>query len=525
MKKVLSLALAIALVVGLFAGVRPASAQTKDFFMVLQVGFKQYALNGLPLNSEVAPEIVNGRTFVPVRLIAETFGATVDWNPASRTVTITLGDVEVVLTIGATEAIIGSDTKVLEAAPYIKAGRTMVPVRLISEAFGLSVYYDSQAKTISIKSQTTGVVPGITGNQILIGSFSVQTGPYAVVGVPFSQGMQSYFDMVNDAGGVYGRKINLEVVDDQFNPANTVTVVKKFVTEDKVFAVVGGVGSPGCAAVVDYLNDQKVPFIYQASGLSSLSIPAKQYVFAVQPNYINEGQVIAKYAGSTLGLKNIAVLYSNDQAGNEWLAGTKQGASKFGSTIVLESPFPATETDFTAYLLKVQSSNANALIIYTSSVATAGLAVKTAKSLGLTQKIFLSYVAAGLAGTIGAAAAEGVYIPGWVDFSDVTSPDVVKFFSMWNKYYPNGNQALYSYACAGWVAAEVFTEAVRRSGPYPTRDSLVWALETFDGWSGYLAKDISYGPTAHSGKYSLFFMQVQKGALVKVSNWINVLKP
>ena len=96
---------------------------------------------------------------------------------------------------------------------------------------------------------------------------------------------------------------------------------------------------------------------------------------------------------------------------------------------------------------------------------------------------------------------------------------------MWNKYYPKGNQALYSYACAGWVAAEVFTEAVRRAGPYPTRDALVWALETFDGWSGVLAKDISYSPTAHSGKYSLFFMQIQKGALVKVSDWISVLKP
>jgi branched-chain amino acid transport system substrate-binding protein len=525
MKKVLSLALTIALVVGLFAGVRPASAETNDFFMVLQVGFKQYALNGLPLTSDVAPEIINGRTFVPVRLIAETYGATVDWIPASRTVTIKLGDVEVDLTIGSKEAIVGSGTQLLEAAPYIKAGRTMVPVRLISEAFGLSVYYDSQARSISIKSQTTGVVPGITGNRILIGSFSVQTGPYAVVGVPFSQGMQSYFDMVNDAGGVNGRKISLEVVDDQFNPANTVTVVKKFVTEDKVFAVVGGVGSPDCAAVVDYLNEQKVPFIYQASGLSSLSIPAKQYVFAVQPNYINEGQVIAKYASTTLGLKNIAVLYSDDQAGNEWLSGTKQGAAKFGGTVVLESPFPVTETDFTPYLLKIKASNADALIFYSSSVATAGLAVKTAKSLGLTQKILLSYVAASIAATAGADAAEGVYVPGWVDFSDAKNPDVVKFFSTWNKYYPKGNQALYAYACAGWVAAEVFTEAVRRAGPYPTRNALVWALETFDGWSGVLAKDISYSPTAHSGKYSLFFMQVQKGALVKVSDWISVLKP
>ncbi|MFZ2413496.1 MAG: copper amine oxidase N-terminal domain-containing protein, partial [Candidatus Cryosericum sp.] len=94
MKKVLSLALVIALVVGLFAGVRPASAATRDFFMVLQVGFKQYALNGLPLNSEVAPEIVGGRTFVPVRLIAETYGATVSWNGATRTVSVELGDTE-----------------------------------------------------------------------------------------------------------------------------------------------------------------------------------------------------------------------------------------------------------------------------------------------------------------------------------------------------------------------------------------------------------------------------------------------
>lgn len=524
MKKILSLALVIALVVGLFAGVRPASAETNDFFMVLQVGFKQYALNGLPRTSEVAPEVVNGRTFVPVRLIAETYGATVGWNPASRTVTIKLGDVQIILTIGSRRAIIGSETKTLEAAPYIKAGRTMVPVRLVSEEFGLSVYYDSQARTISIKSKTTGVVPGITGNQILIGSFSVQTGPYAVVGVPFSHGMQSYFNMVNEAGGIYGRKIKLKVADDGFNPANTVTIVKKFVTEDKVFAVVGGLGTPGCLAVMDYLNEQKVPFVYQASGVSKISIPAKNYVFAVQPNYINEGQIFAKYVASTLGLKNIAVLYSNDDTGNEGLTGIKQGVDKFGGKIVLESPFPATETDFTSYLLKVQASNADALILYATGVATGGMVVKTAKSLGLTQKLFLPYPHSGIIATAGAAA-EGVYVTGWADFSNPKDPGVAKFFSIWNKYYPKDDPLTFSYAVAGFVAAEVFTEAVRRSGPYPTRDSLVWALETFNGWSGYLAKDISYGPNERSGKYSMFFMQVQKGALVKVSDWINVLKP
>ncbi len=159
------------------------------------------------------PRIVGGRTFVPVRLVTETYGATVTWNGTTRTVSVELGDTEVRLTIGLKKALINYEEKALEAAPYIKAGRTMVPVRLISEAFGLSVYYDSQAKTISIKSKTTGVVPGITGNQILIGSFSVQTGPYAVVGIPFSHGMQSYFNMVNESAS-YGRKINLKVADD-----------------------------------------------------------------------------------------------------------------------------------------------------------------------------------------------------------------------------------------------------------------------------------------------------------------------
>ncbi|HQJ56414.1 MAG TPA: ABC transporter substrate-binding protein, partial [Caldisericia bacterium] len=91
-----------------------------------------------------------------------------------------------------------------------------------------------------------------------------------------------------------------------------------------------------------------------------------------------------------------------------------------------------------------------------------------------------------------------------------------------SKYYPKDNPLLFAYAVAGFVAGEIFVESLKRSGPYPTRDSIVWALETFYGWSGYVAKDISYGPNERSGKYSMFFMRVEKGQLVKVSDWISV---
>ncbi|MGB9695435.1 MAG: ABC transporter substrate-binding protein, partial [Caldisericaceae bacterium] len=133
------------------------------------------------------------------------------------------------------------------------------------------------------------------------------------------------------------------------------------------------------------------------------------------------------------------------------------------------------------------------------------------------------YPQSGIVATAGSAA-NGVYVTGWVDFSNPNDPGVVKFYNTWLKYYPKDSLVTFSYAAAGYVAAEIFVEALRRAGPYPTRDALVWALETFYGWSGDLAKDISYGPNERSGKYSMFFMQVQNGQLVKVSNWISVLQ-
>jgi len=188
------------------------------------------------------------------------------------------------------------------------------------------------------------------------------------------------------------------------------------VEEDKVFAIVGGLGTPGCLAVMDYLNEKAVPFVYQGSGVSALAIPPKKYVFAVQPNYTNEGQIFVKYIVDDLKLNKIALLYRDDDAGREGSVGVDQGINKFGGELVVKTPFPGTETDFTSYLLKVKQSGAEALIVYEpTDSAIASNILKTAKSLGLTQKIFLPYSHAGIVAAAGEAA-ENVYITGWVDF-------------------------------------------------------------------------------------------------------------
>lgn len=521
MKKILCLLLILTLIFG-FVGVKRAKAQ-KEFFLVLTIGLKTYVLNGMQFNMDVAPEIVNGRTFVPIRLIAETFGAEVLWDGNLKQVTIKQEGKVITLTINSKKATIEGKTYELEAPPYIKSGRTMVPIRFISEGLGLSVYWEPQKQLVYIRSKAKYEVPGVSTNEIKIGTFSALTGPIAIIGVPFYHGFQAYINWINDQGGVYGRQIKVIHYDDQFNPALTVTGVKKMVEEDKVFAVVAGLGTPGCLAVMDYLNEKGVPFVYQGSGSSLLAIPPKKYIFAVQPNYINEGQIFVKYITTELKLKKIALLYQDDDAGNEGRKGVEEGVKRFGGEVVVKSPFPGTETDFTSYLLKVKQSDADALIVYTLNTALVANVLKTAKSLGITQKIFLPYPHSGIVAAAGEAA-EGAYVTGWVDFSNPNDPGVQKFYEVWLKYYPKDNPLTFSYAVAGFVAGEIFVEALKRAGPYPTRDAIVWALETFYGWSGFVAKDISYGPNERSGKYSMFFMRIEKGQLVKVSDWISVFK-
>ncbi len=130
---------------------------------------------------------------------------------------------------------------------------------------------------------------GITDTEIKIGTFQAMSGPVAVIGQSVANGMKAYFNYVNDNGGIYGRNINLIVADDQFNPAKTTVEVKRLIENDKVFALVGGLGTPGNLAVIDYVNKMKVPYVYQASGSSLLAIPPKKYIFPVQPNYTLEG--------------------------------------------------------------------------------------------------------------------------------------------------------------------------------------------------------------------------------------------
>lgn len=363
---------------------------------------------------------------------------------------------------------------------------------------------------------------GITDDQILVGSFQALSGPISFIGQPMTKGMEAYFNWVNDNGGVNGRKIKLLVADDQFSPAKTTVEVKRLVESDGVFSIVGGLGTPGVLAVKDYLNNNGVPFVYQGSGSSLLSFPPQKYVFPVQPNYTVEGNIVSNYLVD-VGYTKIAVVYRNADDGKEFAEAAKTLLESRGISATFLPVNPSAE-DFSAEVTKLISQRPEAIAVMLYGTQAPNF-IKQAKQYGLRNTEYVASYANASVSFINllGSAAEGVKAMAWVDV-DFNNPDSPAL-KIYGKY--NNGEIPNAYAVAGMIAAETFTEGVRRAGENLTRESLVNALETFDNWSGDITTGVTYkdfdGPekqTSRLGKNSMYIMEVKNGVFEKVTDWL-----
>jgi len=372
---------------------------------------------------------------------------------------------------------------------------------------------------------SAAAVPGITDNQVTIGAFQDQSGAAAVVGINMRKGMEAYFNWVNARGGVNGRKIKFIVEDDGFQAARAIAATKKLVEQDKVFALVGTLGTPGVAATIDYIMEKQVPSIYQGTGISALAYPPKKYFFPVQPNYISEGRIVATYVVDNLKMKRIAVACEQTDIGTEGLRGVREQLAIYKMEPVEVVNFGAADVDFSSQILKLMRAKPEAVIIYSTIKPAAGF-LKQAKVMGLEAQFLTTYVNAdpiqmpGLAGD----ACVGLIAPGWVPVLG-NDADSTKYLEIYQATYPKEMPS--AFAAAGFIAGEVFCEGLKRAGKNPTREGLIAAMESLRDWDGTMAKGITYTPEFRSGKASMYFMRFAKpkfeeGSVEVVSDWIKL---
>ena len=192
----------------------------------------------------------------------------------------------------------------------------------------------------------TAADPGVTDREIVIGATTPLSGPFSSVS-SVTIGASAYFKYVSANGGVNGRKITFKYLDDQYDPSKTVQLTRQLVEQDKVFAIFNTIGTEHNLAIRDYLNANKVPQLFAASGSTTLGRDAAQYPGAIgfQPSYQAEGWVYGKYLARTRPGARVAVLFQDDDYGKDLLNGLKRGLQRSKVKVIAAEPYATNASD------------------------------------------------------------------------------------------------------------------------------------------------------------------------------------
>jgi branched-chain amino acid transport system substrate-binding protein len=364
------------------------------------------------------------------------------------------------------------------------------------------------AATSSSNAPLTASAPGITPTSILIGSHQPLTGPAAPGYSEIAPASAAYFDYVNAHGGVYGRKITYKYLDDGYNPVNTATVVRQLVLQDSIYALFDGLGTPTHLAVVNFLNTEKVPDVFVASGCDCWSEPTTEpETFGWQLDYIREGKILGQYVAEHFKGKKIGFFYQNDEFGQDGIKGLEDELP--ASSIVAKESYVDTNVDIAPQVAALKAAGAQVVISFSIPAFTALLKLNSLK-LSFNPQLVVSNVGSdpdtliGLLQSIGkqsttvaAQLINGIITDGYLPSPGDTSNSWITLFKQVHDTYdakaPFDGNVLY-----GEAVAYTFVQAMFKAGRNPTRASLVSAIEAALPQGPMLAP-FGYSSTSHFG--------------------------
>lgn len=386
---------------------------------------------------------------------------------------------------------------------------------------------EKEEPTEAPKEEQEEVSQGVTDTTIKVGNAAATSGALAAVGVPFNAGIEAYFKMVNDAGGVNGRKIEFVHIDDEFDPVKGKAATETLINDEKVFAIVGHFGTPTIGATLDILKETGIPTVYFAAGIAALynedatSVENGQGLFPVQPIYVTEGRLMVARAIEEHQAKKIGVIYTNDDAGKDLLAGVENQVSKLGGeyTVIKEQINPGA-TDVSSAVLKMKDENVD-VIVAASIQATLPTIIKGLIAQGVSKPVFTTYSNAD-ATTISnfandyAALAEKfpIYSNAWVDLSDKESVDL---FVKGMTDFGQPDYAANAFSMAGWIAGHFLVEGLKRTEGALNWENFIAGMESAE-FKIPMGGTLNYANGQRLGTQSMSLLKVSDDGLA----WENV---
>ncbi len=320
--------------------------------------------------------------------------------------------------------------------------------------------------------------PGASDTEIRIGNIMPYSGPASAYGT-IGKAQAGYFRMINEQGGINGRKINFISYDDGYSPPKTVEQARKLVEGDEVLLIFQSLGTAPNSAIQKYMNARKVPQIFVATGATKWGDPKNfPWTMGFQPNYQSEGRIYAKYILDKHPAGKIAVLFQNDDYGKDVLKGVRDGLGDKNAMIVAEMPYEPADPTVDSQIVRLKASGADIFINITTPKF-AAQAIKKVAELGWKPLHILNNVSASIGSVLRPAGFENArgiitttYLKDPTDPALAKDPGLMAWTAFMDKYYPEGDKTNSSNVSAHATAA-LLVQVLKQCGDNLTRENVM----------------------------------------------------
>jgi len=349
-----------------------------------------------------------------------------------------------------------------------------------------------------------GQTVGVTDTSIKIGALlPLSQTTAAAWGVPIRAGMEAFVDYINDQGGIYGRKLELDVGDSQYTGPVASETIRKLVEQDGIFALQGSLGTEAHLAVYQYLQEKGIPDMYILTGDSVWTDPVSYNRFGYLVDYTDEGRILGRYIGQNFDGKKVGILIQNDGFGKEGEKGLKLGIADTGANVTFADTqqYDATQTDVSAQISRLKADGVDVVGFYGMPAQASGGIKYARETLSWNVPFLITGVDAveivgaltgytDIDGTVSVVYGHQAY--------DLTWPGMQQFSDILKKYKPD--QPLDNLSLTGMAVTEMTVEGLRMAGQNLTRDAFLAATESLcshEYRASFKGAGASMSPTDH----------------------------
>lgn len=365
--------------------------------------------------------------------------------------------------------------------------------------------------TLSLLFASTLVAQGVTDSEILLGQSCALKGQAAGLGTGMQTGLQVWFDKINTKGGVHGRKIRLVSVNDGYEPERCAAAVKMLIEQEKVFAVIGGVGTPTAKVAVPLCTEAKVPFVGAFTGAELLRSPHNRYVVNVRASYFQETEQLAKHLVDQKGMQRVACFYQDDAYGQAGLEGIKRALASRKMELVATGTYKRNTLAIAEGLQAVAAGNPQAVLLVGAYAPCAEFMRQAKENAALKAATMCNISFVGTDNLVQAvgAAGEGSIISQVVPFPQDATVATVKDYLA--DMQAAGKAAEVGFiTLEGYLVGKFFTEMATRTGKDLTREALLDTItKTSNLDLGGLT--MAFGPTDNQGSDAVFLTTIKNG--------------